>query len=157
VYGPPEDSPEKSEDDSAQLGSTRFFDTAEGRKSYTEVAERLAVSLAGILQRIVESTSESLAITPEWLCHQHRVLAGDLFPDWADWRFQWIHPFRDFNGRIGRVLLVALIHRMGLPPMDTIQTESDTRHQYLEALRAADNGNLQPLTILWMQRIAEAL
>jgi Fic family protein len=76
---------------------------------------------------------------------------------WADWRFQWIHPFRDFNGRIGRVLLVALLHRTGLPPMDTAPTEPNTRRQYLSALRAADQGDLGPLTDLWIHRIAETL
>ena len=27
------------------------------------------------------------------------------FLAWVDWRFQWIHPFKGFNDRIGRVLL----------------------------------------------------
>jgi Fic family protein len=76
---------------------------------------------------------------------------------WADWRFQWIHPFRDFNGRIGRVLLVALIHLMGLPPVDTVRTEPGPRRRYLDALHAADNGDLEPLTDLWARRIAEAI
>jgi Fic family protein len=171
----------------------------------------LAVALTGILKRIIETPPESLLITPEWLCSQHRDLAAGLFPQWAgryrdrevqigghtppplyevpvlvrlfcddlaerlrhlgagtlggiadllawaDWRFQWIHPFRDFNGRIGRVLLVALIHRTGLPPMDTVQTEPNARRQYLHALQAADNGDLGPLTDIWACRIAEML
>ncbi len=24
---------------------------------------------------------------------------------WVDWRFQWIHPFKVFNGRVGRILM----------------------------------------------------
>jgi fido (protein-threonine AMPylation protein) len=27
---------------------------------------------------------------------------------WADWRFQWIHPFRDFNGRSGGHLIYLI-------------------------------------------------
>ena len=210
-YGPPEDSSERAEDEAGQLGSTRYFETSEGSLSYSQVSERLAVALTVILKRIVETPSGSFQITPDWLCSQHRGLAGELFPDWAgryrdrevqvgehtpppfyevpmlvrlfcddlterlrhldlgtlggiadllawaDWRFQWIHPFRDFNGRIGRVLLVALIHQMGLPAMDTVQTEPHARRQYLQALQAADNGDLGPLTDLWARRIAGAL
>jgi len=76
---------------------------------------------------------------------------------WADWRFQWIHPFMDFNWRIGRILLVALIHRIGLPPLDTVQPAPDARRQYLHALQAADDGNLGPLKDIWTHRIAETL
>lgn len=64
---------------------------------------------------------------------------------WVDWRFQWIYPFRDFNGRIGRLALAALLYRLALPPVETAPTDSEGRRAYLEALRAGDAGDLLPL------------
>lgn len=76
---------------------------------------------------------------------------------WADWRFEWVHPFKDFNGRIGRVLLAALLYKLALPHVETAPLESDARRRYLDALRAADTGDLGPLTELWLHRLAAAL
>jgi hypothetical protein len=45
------------------------------------VAERLAVSLASILEHLPNTQPEQIAITPEWLCLRHKELAGGLFPD----------------------------------------------------------------------------
>ncbi|MBU0752235.1 MAG: Fic family protein [Gammaproteobacteria bacterium] len=71
---------------------------------------------------------------------------------WADWRFQWIHPFKDFNGRVGRILLVAIGFRLGLPPVDPAAT-ADARAAYFDALRAADAGDIGPLKELWLSRL----
>jgi len=76
---------------------------------------------------------------------------------WADGRFQSIHPFKDFNGRIGRVLLAAILYKLALPHVETAPLESNARREYLNALQAADNGDLRPLTDVWSHRIAEAL
>lgn len=76
---------------------------------------------------------------------------------WADWRFQWIHPFKDFNGRIGRVLLAPLLYKLALPHVETAPLAPDVRRHYLETLRVADSGDLNPLTDLWMYRISEGL
>ena len=212
-YGPPEGPSEGSEGGAERLGATRYFETAEGSLPYTQVSERLAVSLAGIFEGILNTASQQVTITPEWLCLCHQALAGHLFPEWAgrfrdlnvqvgshtpppfyevptvmhlfcddlserlrhvrplesnigeiaellgwaDWRFQWIHPFKDLNGRIGRVLLAAILYKLAIPHVETAPQQPNMRRQYLEVLRAADNGNLQPLTNLWMHRIAEAL
>ncbi|MDA7946525.1 MAG: Fic family protein [Hyphomicrobiaceae bacterium] len=58
------------------------------------------------------------------------------------WRFNWIHPFADGNGRTSRIIsYVALCIKLGfvLPGLRTIpeQIESD-RNAYFEALDAAD-------------------
>jgi len=71
---------------------------------------------------------------------------------WVDWRFQWIHPFKDFNGRVGRILLVALAYKLGLPPIDPAAQEVQ-RNRYFAALRAADAGDLAPLKNLWLDRL----
>ncbi len=71
---------------------------------------------------------------------------------WVDWRFQWIHPFKDFNGRVGRILLVALCYKLGLPPIDPAAAETG-KAAYFDALRAADAGDLIPLTNLWLERL----
>ena len=76
---------------------------------------------------------------------------------WVDWRFQWIHPFKDFNGRIGRLALAALLYKLALPPVETAPTDPDGRREYLEALRAGDAGNLDPLQNLWIRRLGEAI
>lgn len=71
---------------------------------------------------------------------------------WVDWRFQWIHPFKDFNGRVGRILLVALAYKFGLPPVDPASSGED-KTAYFDALRCADRNNLQPLADLWLSRL----
>lgn len=76
---------------------------------------------------------------------------------WVDWRFQWIHPFKDFNGRIGRLVLAALLYKLALPPVETAPTEPDRRREYLDALRAGDAGDLLPLQRLWTRRLAKAI
>jgi Fic family protein len=69
----------------------------------------------------------------------------------------WIHPFKDFNGRIGRVLLAALLYKLALPHVETAPLAGDVRQPYLSALRAADEGDLVPLTDVWLYRLAAAL
>ena len=76
---------------------------------------------------------------------------------WVDWRFQWIHPFKDFNGRIGRMALAALLYKLALPPVETAPTDPDGRRAYLEGLRAADAGDLLPLQHQWIARLAAAI
>jgi fido (protein-threonine AMPylation protein) len=209
-YGSPQD-PDGDAEGQSELGSTREFETAEGRLSYQDLSERLAVPLVAIYDEILQESSKQLVINSEWLCLRHKRLAGHLFPDWAgrlrdvnvrvgshtpplyyevpihmrqfcddlsarlvhlnqesvancaellawaDWRFQWIHPFKDFNGRIGRVLLAALLYKLALPHVETAPFEPSARRQYLEALNAADDGTLGPLTDIWTGRIAKTL
>ena len=76
---------------------------------------------------------------------------------WTDWRLQWIHPFKDFNGRIGRVLLATVLYKLTLPHVETAPLEHDARRRYLDALRAADGGDLGPLTDVWLHRLAASL
>ena len=71
---------------------------------------------------------------------------------WVDWRFQWIHPFMDFNGRTGRILLVALCYKFGLPPINPAAEESG-KQAYFVALRAADAGDPGLLIELWLERL----
>ena len=161
---------EKGEDSTRPLDSTRYFETAQGIKTYSEVSEILAVSVAKTLEVLIDKTPEEITITPEWICKLHGEIASSLFTDWAgrfrdvnvvvgmhtpppyfevpihvrrycddlaarlsfaaqeqdietfaetlafvDWRFQWIHPFKDFNGRMGRILLAAVLFKLRLP------------------------------------------
>lgn len=76
---------------------------------------------------------------------------------WADWRFQWIHPFKDFNGRIGRILLSAILFKLKLPPAKTISVDPSERKRYLNALRSADSGDIWQLAQIWMERLLEAV
>ena len=71
---------------------------------------------------------------------------------WVDWRFQWIHPFKDFNGRVGRILLVVLCFKLGLPPVNPAAGESG-RTAYFAALRQADDGDLSLLQAVWIERL----
>jgi CRISPR-associated endonuclease/helicase Cas3 len=78
-------------------------------------------------------------------------LIGDLA--FAEGRFLFIHPFRDFNGRTARMLLFALLVRLGLPPVRLVPTDSGDRKRYLTALAAADNQDYRDLEAIWTERL----
>lgn len=77
----------------------------------------------------------------------------------AEGRFLSIHPFLDFNGRIIRMLLFALLYRLDLPPVQLIPDERDKqgREEYLAALSSADNLDWQPLISIWKGRLEKGI
>ena len=72
----------------------------------------------------------------------------------AEGRFLSIHPFLDFNGRVVRMLLFALLYRLDLPPVKLVPDEKDKndKKEYLYALSEADRFNWQPLAQIWGKR-----
>lgn len=73
----------------------------------------------------------------------------------AEGRFLSIHPFLDFNGRVVRMLLFALLYRFDLPPVQLVPDEKDEKgkEEYLKALSEADKFNWQPLIEIWNKRL----
>lgn len=61
---------------------------------------------------------------------------------WLHHRFTQIHPFQDGNGRVARCLLNYVLIEAGYLP---VVVANDDRTAYLDALEAADAGELEPL------------
>lgn len=57
--------------------------------------------------------------------------------------FEKIHPFEDGNGRVGRILLNAILLKHGYPPLIIRKTQ---RVAYFSALAAADKGHYEKLS-----------
>lgn len=60
-------------------------------------------------------------------------------------RFEQIHPFRDGNGRTGRLVMSMLALRLGYPP---VVIPGDLRQTYLDFMGEAYRQNIQPLSNL---------
>jgi len=64
-------------------------------------------------------------------------------------QFENIHPFRDGNGRVGRVLLNNILIKHGLPPMNI---DLKSRIEYYSSLQAYEkNHDLKPTIKLYMK------
>ncbi|CAB3669964.1 Protein involved in cell division [Achromobacter spanius] len=79
---------------------------------------------------------------------------GSYPPDEIAARFHrdlvWIHPFPNGNGRHSRMMADALLRSLGQPQFSwggagNLVNASDARTRYLDALRAADQGDYQLL------------
>lgn len=62
----------------------------------------------------------------------------------------WIHPFPNGNGRHSRMMTDALLAKIGQPVFTwgsggNLVAASAVRRRYIDALRAADQGDYQPL------------
>lgn len=66
--------------------------------------------------------------------------------------FEGIHPFVDFNGRTGRLLLNFILLKNGYPPIDI---RNEDKESYYNAIRAAVIGNIEPFANLVIRYIKE--
>jgi Fic family protein len=70
----------------------------------------------------------------------------DVEAAWLHHRFAQIHPFQDGNGRVARALASLILVRAGWFPLVVTR---DDRPRYIDALEAADAGDLAPLVRLF--------
>jgi Fic-DOC domain mobile mystery protein B len=65
------------------------------------------------------------------------------------------HPFPNGNGRHARLWCDMILRQRGRPPIEwrneKLDRPGEARHMYIQALRAADTGNIQPLLDLLLQ------
>lgn len=68
--------------------------------------------------------------------------------------FERIHPFRDGNGRTGRLALNLLLVRHGFPP---VIIHKRNRSRYLAALDRADKNDIGPLAEMLAREVRESI
>lgn len=104
------------------------------------------------------SFPEVPALVTDWLRDANRGPADGqhpmLFVADVHARFERIHPFRDGNGRVGRLATNLLLVRHGYPPA-VIHKRDRTR--YLNALRRADRDDPGPLAEMFARSVTNGI
>jgi hypothetical protein len=77
--------------------------------------------------------------------HSQTGVAVEVEAAWFHHRFTQIHPFQDGNGRVARGLASLILIQAGLFPLVVTR---DDKVEYLDALEAADSGDIGPLVRL---------
>jgi Fic family protein len=78
----------------------------------------------------------------------HQFVPPEINAAWLHHRFTQIHPFQDGNGRVARALATIIFLQAGWFPL---VINRDQRSEYINALEAADSGDLAPLVNLFGQ------
>jgi hypothetical protein len=84
--------------------------------------------------------------------HIDKKIWPEVQAAWLHHRFAQIHPFQDGNGRVARAIASLVLIKGGLFPLVVTR---DDRLTYINALEAADDGNLGTLVelIARLQRV----
>ena len=78
------------------------------------------------------------------------------FLAFAEGRLLSVHPFADFNGRVTRLFMAEILRRINAPDVDLTPDTGEPTRRYLDALRAGDAGDWQPLARMWRERLENA-
>jgi Fic-DOC domain mobile mystery protein B len=80
---------------------------------------------------------------------EHKVFDPDEMAVRFHHQLVWIHAFPNGNGRHARLMTDMLVMQLGQPRFTwggaSLATTGDVRNRYLVALRAADQGQFEPL------------
>lgn len=76
---------------------------------------------------------------------------------WLQHRFVWIHPFKDYNGRMGRLLTNLLALNLSLPLFELKAEKERDRERYIQAMKSADKQDYSKLENLIAKALKESL
>ncbi len=78
---------------------------------------------------------------------EHTDVCPEVEAAWLHHRFTQIHPFQDGNGRVARAITSAVLLKEDY--LVLVIRDEEHRESYLDALAAADGGDLKPLVDLF--------
>lgn len=90
----------------------------------------------------------------DWAKKNYRKMYIVEFAAMFHHKFVHIHPFKDGNGRTGRLLMNIFLMQYGFP-IAIIQ--KNDRQKYYRVLEMADNGNYKPLALFVTQAVLRSL
>lgn len=76
---------------------------------------------------------------------------------WFQHRFVWIHPFKDYNGRVARLLTNLLSLNLSLPLFEIKAETGKDRSKYVTAVKEADREDYSKLENLITKALKESL
>ena len=79
------------------------------------------------------------------------------FLAWLQHRFIVIHPFNDYNGRIGRLITNWALLRLQMPIIEIRVDSDEDKRLYLNAMRKADEHDYSGLEVLLYNALTESL
>lgn len=133
-------------------GRYRIIDVTVGEYEpphYSKIAE--------LLQNLCDDLEERLKHIPSTQ-NEERFLAEVIsLLAWLQHRFVWIHPFKDYNGRVARLLTNLLALNLGLPILIIKAETAKDRNNYVEAMKAADQHDYSKLERLIANALKENL
>jgi Fic family protein len=144
-----------------QIGFAWIFPDSGGkyRKINVRVSKYTPPEFYLVPQLVAEFTKDLKARTK----YIPRIESNNFFEElmsflaWAHHRFLWIHPFQDYNGRIGRLLVNVILLNIDLPPIELRVDTIPRRKKYIEALRSADNGDYIKLEKIIQEAFKETM
>lgn len=68
-----------------------------------------------------------------------------------------IHPFREGNGRLARMLTMLMAFQSGLPPLDFGAIRGQKRKEYFRAVQAGLDRNYEPMKKVFSDVIGKTL
>lgn len=126
-----------------KLHKKMFDETWKWAGDYRQTEQNIGVSVHEIRERLMALFGD----TRYWIEN------GTYLPDEIAVRFHhrlvFIHPFPNGNGRHARLIADMIAMKLGRPAFTwgsaNLVKEGEARTTYLEAIRAADDGDIQPL------------
>ena len=121
-----------------------FDQTWKWAGKYRHTEKNIGVPFHQIRERLVALFGD----VGYWI--EHATLPPDEIAIRFHHRLVQIHPFPNGNGRHARLIADLFVKKLGLPPFTWGSTDlvkrSEARDKYLSAIRAADGGDIQPLS-----------
>ena len=120
-----------------------FEETWKWAGQYRVTEKNIGVRVHEIRERLMELVGD----VRYWL--QNSTYAPDEIAVRFHHRLVLIHPFPNGNGRHARLMADVLVMKLGRPAFSwgsaNLVREGEARTKYLEAIRAADQGDIQLL------------
>lgn len=110
-----------------------------------------------LVKNLCEDVEERLKHIPLSASEEKFLEQVLTFFAWFQHRFVWIHPFKDYNGRIARLATNLLALNLGLPIVTITAEIGKDRQNYISSLKAADKHDLSKLEKLIADALKESL